>query len=422
MVRGPHRGAELMENAFGIATLWFGLALIATFLASRLKVSGALMEILVGIVAAAALGHLFGADAMGANLPWLKFMASTGAVVLTFLAGAELEPAVMRRKWQEVSVIGAVGFFAPFLGCTVVARFVLGWAPASSWLGGIALSTTSMAVVYAVMLETGFNRTDFGKGILGACFVNDLGTVIALGLLFAPFTWRTLVFAAVSILAFWLLPLVTPRLMNHYANRTAAFRTKWVLFILFGLGALAIWAGSEAVLPAYIAGMVLATALGSDHAFIRRLRTLTVGFLTPIYFLRAGSFVSLPALVATPLAFLALFAGKAGTKIFGLFPVVGQFRPEPKERWYYTLMMSTGLTFGTISALFGLTHGIVSPAQYSHLVAVVIASAVIPTMIAGAVFLPHHLLPQASRPDRPEGAPMITPASHPVLDEPLEEG
>jgi len=387
-----------MENAFGVATLWFGLALIATFLAARWKVSGALMEILVGILAAAVIGHLFGSEAMGANLPWLKFLASTGAVILTFLAGAELEPAVMRRKWQEVSVIGAVSFFAPFLGCTLVARFVLGWAPGASWLGGIALSTTSMAVVYAVMLETGFNRTDFGKGILGACFVTDLGTVIALGLMFAPFTWRTLVFAAVSLLAFALLPLVTPRLMNHYANRTAAFRTKWVLFILFGLGALALWAGSEAVLPAYIAGMVLATALGSDHAFIRRLRTLTIGFLTPIYFLRAGSFVSLPALASAPLVFLALFAGKVGTKIFGLFPVVGQFRAERKERWYYTLMMSTGLTFGTISALFGLTHRIVSPEQYSHLVAVVIASAVIPTLIASAVLRAATHIPSSTKP------------------------
>ncbi len=175
-----------MENAYGIATLWFGLALIATFLASRLKVSSALMEILVGILAAAALGYLFGPEAMGSNLPWLRFLASTGAVVLTFLAGAELEPAVMRRQWQEVSVIGAVGFFAPFLGCTAVSRYVLGWSPASSWLGGIALSTTSMAVVYAVMLETGFNRTEFGKGILGACFVNDLGTVIALGSCLPP--------------------------------------------------------------------------------------------------------------------------------------------------------------------------------------------------------------------------------------------
>ena len=332
-----------MEQAFSIAALWFGLALIATFLAARLKISMALMEIIVGIAAAAAIGHFFGKDAMGADLPGLKFLASTGAVLLTFLAGAELEPAVMRRKWKEVSLVGAIGFLAPFLGCAAVARFVLGWSPTASWLAGIALSTTSMAVVYAVMLETGFNRTDFGKGILGACFVNDLGTVLVLGLMFAPFTWRTAVFGVACLAAFALLPVVTPHLMNHYANRTAAFRTKWVLFILFGLGALALWSGSEAVLPAYIAGMVLASTLGTDHVFVRRLRTLTIGFLTPIYFLRAGSFVSVPALLAAPLVFLALFAGKVGSKIFGLYPVIGAFRRERNERWYYTLMMSTGL-------------------------------------------------------------------------------
>lgn len=409
-----------MESTYAIGTLWYGLALIATFLASRFKVSGALMEILVGIAAAAAIGRYFGAETMGANLAWVKFLASIGAVILTFLAGAELEPAVMRRKWKEVTVVGLVGFFAPFLGCAAVARWVLGWSAQSSWLAGIALSTTSMAVVYAVMLETGFNRTDYGKGILGACFVNDLGTVLALGIMFAPFTWRTLVFAVVSVLAFALLPVVTPRLMNHYANRTAAFRTKWVLFVLFGLGTLAMWAGSEAVLPAYIAGMVLATALGTDHMFVRRLRTLAIGFLTPIYFLRAGSFVSLPALLAAPLVFLALFAGKVGTKIFGLYPIIGSFRDERKERWYYTLMMSTGLTFGTISALFGLTHGIVSQEQYSHLVAVVIGSAVIPTMIANAAFLPAHLLPPSGSASRTETRP--APGGGLVADQPLEEG
>ena len=411
-----------MENAFGIAALWYGLALIATFLASRLKVSGALMEIVVGVAAAGTIGTVFGPDAMGANLPWLKFLASTAAVVLTFLAGAELEPAVMRRKWQEVSVVGVVGFLAPFLGCTLVARYGLGWSPEASWLGGIALSTTSMAVVYAVMLETGFNRTDFGKGILGACFVNDLGTVLVLGFMFAPFTWRTVVFGVVSLLAFALLPVVTPRLMNHYANRTAAFRTKWVLFNLFGLGALAFWAGSEAVLPAYVAGMVLATALGTDHAFIRRLRTLTIGFLTPLYFLRAGSFVSLPALAAAPLVFLALLAGKVGTKIFGLYPVMGLFRQSHDERWYYTLMMSTGLTFGTISALFGLTHGLVSQGQYSHLVAVVIGSAVIPTMVANALFLPRHLLPATRDTERKQEDRGVVPVGASALEEPLEEG
>ncbi|MBI3181339.1 MAG: cation:proton antiporter [Myxococcales bacterium] len=383
-----------MEQALITASIWVGLALVATFAASRLRVSVALTEIVVGMLASAAIVHAFGPDATGAKAPWLLFVASAGATLLTFLAGAELEPSVMRKKWKEVTVVGLVGFLAPFLGCAALARFVLGWSGPASWLAGIALSTTSMAVVYAVMLETGFNRTEFGKGILGACFVNDLGTVIVLGLLFAPFTWRTLVFAGACAAAFVCLPLVTPRLIERYAHKTAAFRTKWVLFVLFGLGGLALWAGSEPVLPAYIAGMVLTRTLGGDPVFMRRLRTLTVGFLSPFYFLRAGSLVALPALAAAPLAFVVLLAGKVGSKIFGLFPVIARFRRERNERWYYTLLMSTGLTFGTISALFGYSHGIVSQEQYSHLVAVVIGSAVVPTLIAGAFFLPRHLVPQ----------------------------
>ena len=212
--------------------------------------------------------------------------------MLTFLAGAELEPEVIQKKLKEVTVVGLVGFFAPFLGCAAIARYVLGWDPQASLLCGVALSTTSMAVVYAVMLETGFNKTGYGKGILGACFINDLGTVIALGLLFSPFTYRTVIFIAATALVLGLLPFTSRWLTQIYAHRTAAIRTKWIIFVLFGLGALALWSGSEAVLPAYIVGMVLAEFSSADAFWIRRLRTLTAGFLTPFYFLRAGTFVS----------------------------------------------------------------------------------------------------------------------------------
>jgi glutathione-regulated potassium-efflux system ancillary protein KefC len=389
-----------VEQAYLIAAVWFALALAAAILAHHFRVSMALVEICVGMVAAWAAEKLLYADALGATQEWLRFVASVGAVVLTFLAGAELDPASMRLKLKEVLVVGLFGFFAPFFGCTLLARYVLGWDSSASWLAGIALSTTSMAVVYAVMLETGFNKTEFGKGILGACFVNDLGTVIALGLIFAPFTWKTAVFVGACVLVIGSLPWLTPWLINSYGNRTAAIRTKWILLVLFGLGALAIWSGSEAVLPAYLAGMVLAETIGRDHFYVRRLRTMTLGFLAPFYFIRAGALASIPAIVSAPAAFLLLFGGKAVSKILGLVPVVGIFRSDAKERWYYTLMMSTGLTFGTISAMYGYNHGIVDQTQYSLLVAAVIASAVIPTMIANALFMPRHLLSTIPAEDR----------------------
>lgn len=382
-----------MDNTWFLAALWVGLALVATLFAIWFRISTALSEIVVGTVAQLIIGIAIGGAGLGAQTPWVGFLAGTGAIVLTFLAGAELDPAIFRIKWKEATVVGLAGFFAPFLGSAAVAYYVLGWEPRPAWLAGVALSTTSVAVVYAVMLELGFNTTVYGKAILAACFINDLGTVIALGLIFAPFTIRTVVFVAVSIVVFGALPFVTPRFFRRYGGRVSELEAKFILLTLFGMGGVALWADSEPVLPAYIIGMVLAGTVGKDHVLIRRLRTLTFGLLTPFYFIRAGSFVSVPALVAAPGAFVILFLAKMVTKMAGVFPSVRVFGHRNGADVYYTLMMSTGLTFGTISALFGLGHGIITPAQYSYLVAAVIGSAVIPTVIANAWFMPRHLLP-----------------------------
>ena len=381
-----------MTDIYALAALWLGLALAATLLSIWLRIATAMSEIVVGTVAQLAIGALVGAAALGTDQTWIRFLAGTGAVLLTFLAGAELDPDVLKSRWKETTAVGLIAFFAPFLGCAAAAYWLLDWSVDASWLAGIALSTTSVAVVYAVMLEFGFNKTDYGKTVLAACFINDLATVVTLGLMFSPFTLRTLIFVGTSLAAFVVLPWIAPRFFRRFGDRPAELEAKFLLLCLFGLGALAQWADSEAVLPAYMLGMVLAGTMGKDHALVRRLRTLTFGLLTPFYFIRAGSFVSVPALVAAPMAFLLLLAAKMATKFVGVYPVTRYFASPRQESMYTTLLMSTGLTFGSISALFGLSHGIVSEAQYSFLIAAVIGSAVVPTLIANAFFMPRHLL------------------------------
>jgi glutathione-regulated potassium-efflux system ancillary protein KefC len=393
-----------VEQVWLVAALWLFLALVAVLLSIWLRMSTALSEIVVGTVAQLLIGALIGTEALGAKSGWIGFLAGTGAIVLTFLAGAELDPGIFRAKWKESLSVGLVGFFGPFLGASAIAHFLLHWSMRASFIAGIALSTTSVAVVYSVMLELGLNRTEFGKGILAACFVNDLGTVIGLGLIFAPFTLKTVIFVVLSVVVFAALPFITPWFFERFGGRVSELEAKYILFLLFGMGGLAAWSGSEAVLPAYIIGMVLAGTVGKDHVLVRRLRTLTFGLLTPFYFIRAGSLVSVSALIAAPAVFLALFAAKMLTKMIPLVPTIRAFDYVGHEGMYYTLMMSTGLTFGTISALFGLNHQIIDQAQYSHLVATVIGSAVIPTAIANAYFLPRHLLPRAEK--HPSPAPV----------------
>ena len=381
-----------MTEIWTLAALWLGLALVATLLSIWLRIATALSEIVVGTIAQLVIGALIGAAMLGTDQTWVKFLSGTGAILLTFLAGAEVVR-FFRERWKEAGAIGVISFLVPFFGCTVAARYLLGWDPMASWLAGVAMSTTSVAVVYAVMLEFGFNATNYGKVVLAACFVTDLGTVLMLGLIFAPFTIKTLIFVGVCVAVLIFLPWITAQFFRLYGGRPSELETKYLLLLLFGLGGLAGWADSEAVLPAYLIGMILAGSVGKDHILIRRLRTLCFGFLTPFYFIRAGSFVSVPDLIAAPAAFLVMLVVKLFTKVLGVYPVTRAFGAPRKEGMYTTLMMSTGLTFGTISSLFGLSHGIIDRAQYSALVAAVVGSAVVPTLIANAFYLPRHLLP-----------------------------
>ncbi len=380
-----------MTDMWAVASLWTGLAFVASIISSRLGIATALCEIIVGIIAQYAYGTWSG-HSLSAQSPWITFLAGAGAILLTFLAGAELDPDVFRLKWKEATGIGLIGFFVPFMGCGAIAHYLFHWSMPASLLSGVILSATSVAVVYTVMLESGLNKTHYGKTLLAACFINDLVTVLMLGFLFSPFTLKTVLFFVASIALSVASPSLTSKMFSRLGSRPSELETKYLLLSLFGLGAMASWAGSEAVLPAYILGMALARQVGKDQALVRRLRTLTLGLLTPFYFLRAGLMVSVSALVLAPMIVIFFILGQIASKFIGIYPITKLFKSPPKEAFYTTLLMSTGLTFGTIAALFGLDHHIITHAQYSLLVVAVIGTAIIPTLIANTFFLPRHLL------------------------------
>jgi Kef-type K+ transport system membrane component KefB len=226
-----------MTETWMLAAIWLGLALIAAMFSVWLRIATALSEIVVGTLAQFILGIAFGASVLQGDLPWIKFLAGSGAILLTFLAGAELDPAVLRVRWKEATAVGLMSFLAPFIGRAVVAYAVLDWNIAASRLAGVALSTTSVAV-YAVMLEFGLNTTDYGKTVLAACFITDLGTVLALGFIFSPFTLKTLIFFGVTIAVLVILPWLTPRFFRRYGGRPSEIEAKFLLVGLFALGAM----------------------------------------------------------------------------------------------------------------------------------------------------------------------------------------
>ncbi|GAC1402660.1 MAG: hypothetical protein NVSMB49_19020 [Ktedonobacteraceae bacterium] len=253
------------------------------------------------------------------------------------------------------------------------------------------------------MVETGLNETELGKRILAACFVTDFGTVLALGVLFASFNVWMFVFLAVLVVILWKLQTLTRWLIGTWGGRVSEVEIKFLFLVLFVLGALATTAQSEAVLPAYLVGLIIAGVFVRDRVLVYRIRSIAFALLTPFFFLKAGTLVSVPAMFAGLLLIVVLLVVKVGMKFLGVWPLMRLFRMSTREGNYTTLLMSTGLTFGSISALYGLTHGIINQSQYTILVTVVIGSAVIPTFIAQTWFLPNRPFPLVAS-DEPDVA------------------
>jgi len=369
-----------MDNQWFQAALWMGLAFVATLLSVRIAISIALLEILVGVIG----GNFLPLQ----RTEWVNFLAGFGSILLTFLAGAEIEPQILRKKFKESVGIGFLSFLMPFLGAMGYAYYIGGWTFPQAAMAGISLSTTSVAVVYAVMIETGYNETELGKLILAACFITDLGTVLALGVFFANYDQSMVFFIVITAIVLFLLPKFTPWFFEKVGSRISEPETKFIFLLLFGLGGLALMAKSEAVLPAYLVGMVLAPFFLKNRTLSHRMRVTAFTMLTPFYFLKAGSLVKLSAMWNSALLILIFLLVKMAAKFVGVWPLTKVFKFVKKESMYTTLLMSTGLTFGTISALFGYTNKIINQEQYTILVTAVILSAVVPTVIAQKWFQP----------------------------------
>ncbi len=365
-------------DTLAIATLAALLILVASMVSVELALSAAIIEIVLGVLA----GNLLGMT----STPWIDFLAQFGSILLTFLAGAEVDPKVLRQKSRQALAIGGLSFLVPVVAATAFAHFAAGWNLRQAEIAGIALSTTSLAVVYAVLVETGLTRTEIGKVIMAATFITDLGTVLALSLLFITPTPLLLLFAAVSIGCIVAMVGLEGWFFQRYGDRVIEPEIKGAFFALFLLMWTAELAHSQAVLPAFLLGLAVARVFQRNPEQHKRFRVVAFSLLTPFFFLRSGLNVNLGSLAGGLPLLAGFFLVKVAAKFAGVLPVAVLYvRPHAT---YTTLLMSTGLTFGTISSLYGLNAGIIDRTQFTLLISAVILSAILPTLVAQRFFSP----------------------------------
>jgi Kef-type K+ transport system membrane component KefB len=371
------RGEPIVDVTY--AAMWVALLI---FLASVISVEATLSAAIIEIAAGVLAGNFLGLH----PAPWMDFLAAFGGILLTFLAGAEVDPDMLKTKFKESVLIGGFSFLVPYLAAIIYCYWAADWTWEASLIAGCALSTTSLAVVYAVLVETGLTDSSIGKIIMASTFVTDMGTAVALSLTFAEWSLRTLWFLLASALIILAVPRFLPRVFERYGARVIEPEIKLLFFLLFVFMALGRWGQSHAVLPVFVLGLSLANMFREHKELQRKLRIVAFAMITPFFFIKGGMNVSLSEVAGNWHLLLVLFGVKSVAKFIGVWPLAKRYAND--HAGYLTLLMSTGLTFGTISALYGLQAGHITSAQFSVLVAVVIGTAVIPTFVAQRWFSP----------------------------------
>jgi Kef-type K+ transport system membrane component KefB len=361
-----------------VAAVLGSAVLLASMLSVELGITVALIELTFGVV----VGNVFHVP----TTEWLDFVAKFASIVLTFLAGMEVDPDYMRSRAKATVGIGVVSFAGPFVVTSLASYALLGWTPKASLIAGTALSTTSLAVVYAVLVERGLTHSAAGKLIMSATFVTDLCTALALSAIFIkPNIWFP-VFLVVSVALILALPRIAPWFFGRYGDRVIEPEIKLVFLALFLLMVLADASNGHAVLPAFVLGLVMSRHYAEHREEQQRLRVVGFAFLTPFFFVKGGLNVSLGAVLGNLGLLGMLLLTKMVPKVALVYPLAR--RAAPRHATFTTLLMSTGLTFGTIASLYGLTAGIIDTTQFSLLITVVVLSAVVPTFVAERWFLP----------------------------------
>lgn len=358
------------------------LIVIASMISIKWGISISIVEIVLGIVA----GNL------GLLEPesWIIYVAGLGGMVLTFLAGTEIDIDVMRKNLSECIGIGVGSFLISFVLVFIACNYLLNWPLKSALLVATALSETSIAIVYSIILDMEFSGRKIGTILMGSTFITNICTATALSVLFMRPGYETLIFIIASILILLFSYKYSNTLFESktFSMTSNELELKYIFLLIVLLIFFAALGGGQALLPVFILGTILSKPFShtNKNDMLQRLQTVAFSIITPIFFIVGGAKVSIPVIIGSIGIFLLIFIIRQVGKFIGVYTIVRA--TLSRYHMYVTLIMSTGLTFGLVAAAYGLNNNLISTNIYSILTGVLVLSAIIPSIIGNKYFAP----------------------------------
>jgi len=347
---------------------------LAAGIALEMGFSSAIAEILAGILLGLSFSEI-------GDLDWVKFLGHLGLLGLMFLAGFEVDIERLRGTWRASVGIGVASLMAPLLGVFLVCRFGFGLEWQTAGLMAIGLSTTSLALVYHALKERGLLSREFGQIALSAATVVDILSMVALAVLLGNTGWGTLIFLLVVFPAIFGLPRVGKWFFRRYKGSIVEFELRFLMVVLISMGFMAEHIGGiHPALIAFAIGLVMAEVVEEHGQVEEKLRAIVFSLLAPIFFLHAGLQINLSLIGGEALLqFAILFVVAVGLKFLGTAAATQAFIGQ--SAGFLGLLFNYRLSFGIITATVGLEARLITEAQYSIILLVVVSSAVLPAVL-----------------------------------------
>jgi len=321
------------------------------------------------------------------ELEWIDFLSNLGLLGLMFFAGLETDPELMRKHFLKSIFIGFSSYFFPLVSVFYFAHHVLNYSFEASVLIGIALSTTSLALVYPLLKEKNLLSLPTGQILLAGAMVVDISSMLTMSFLFEGINFYNLLFSLALILLLFRLPKWGERLFERYRGNQIEFKTRFIVIILIALGFLSEQVHVNEAVLAFTAGIFFAELFRKDHLIEKKIRALIFGFLAPFFFFKAGYSVKL-SVVSLKVIFLSLFLGTIAfvTKYVGtVYATSNLFRSAVYK--LAGLFFNMRLTFGIVASVFGLKSGLIDEETYVALLLIIVTTSLVASVISNR--MPH---------------------------------
>lgn len=348
-----------------------GLIIFAGLVAIKLNLTSAIFEIIAGCIAV----NFFNFS----SVEVINVLADFGILALMFFAGLEIDFDVLKKNAKSSMVIGSASFLSPFLAVYFITLHFLNFSFEQALLTGIALSTTSMAIVYPMLLKSKERLDDTGKKILSAAMVVDILSMIALSLLFSDLTILAIGFILAFTIFSYFVPSLGKKIFSHYKGNAVEFEFKIILFLILGIGIAGEAIGIETVLLAFILGIITSGVIVGHVKLWDKLRGITFGFLAPIFFFKVGTAVNLAALYENTILILLFVIICFTSKCMGTYITTKKYLPE--QAACIATIFNSRLSLGIVAATVGYELEIFHEGVYASIIGAVILSSIIASML-----------------------------------------